>query len=146
MLVLENVTWGLKVDYRKRRYRRRSGGGFGSMIGDTAIIASRFGPKGALTTGVVGFVFFYFVVPWALAAWADHNKAKMVGQNAAVFSKVLDEIFLRRFIHPSEWAGIAILIAGIAIASWKAFTHFDVSERGANDVGWFAKIIARFLD
>ena len=129
-----------------RRYRRRSKNGFGSAVSDTVEIATKFGPRGTLIAGCVGFAFFYYVLPWALVVWADHNKAKMVGQNAAIFGTLLDEIFLRRFIHPSEWAGIAILLVCIAISCWKAVTCTDLdrsSQRGLTGIG---KLLARFFD
>lgn len=59
--------------------RRRSRNSFGSTVADSAAIANRLSPRGAFITGALGFTFFYFVLPWALIAWADHNKAKMTG-------------------------------------------------------------------
>lgn len=42
-------------------------------------IANNFGPKGALIVGVIGFVVFYFLIPAALEAWLEYNKAKLTG-------------------------------------------------------------------
>lgn len=134
---------------RRRNYkgRGRSSNGFGGMVGDFADIANKFGPKGTLITGALGFVTLYFIVPWALVAWAEHNKAKMSsGPLGQAMGKMLDEIFIRRFIHPAEWAGIAVLLLCIGIACWKAFTRTDVSYSNRKDMGSLAKFIARFLD
>ena len=137
------------MSYGKRRYYKRKGrssSGFGGAVSDTASIANRFGPKGALITGVVGFITFYYLIPWAMVAWLDHNKAKLVSQSASLIAKMLDDVFLRRFIHPSEWAGVAILILGIVIASWKAMTRTDLDYRQEREASWFAKMLSRFLD
>jgi hypothetical protein len=132
----------------KRRYskRGRSRSGFGSAVSDSTEIASKLGLKGALITGTLGFVFFYYVIPWALAAWVEHNKAKLSGQNAAIFGKLLDEVFLRRFVHPSEWAGIAILISCIALAFWKAFARKELGRTSQRELTGISKLLARILD
>lgn len=132
----------------KRSYKRRgrSSSGFGGAVSDSASIANKFGPKGALITGVTGFLFFYVVVPWALVAWLDHNKAKMVSQNASMIGKMLDEVFIRRFVHPSEWAGVAILLVCVGMACWKAYARTDLDASGERDASWLARLIARFLD
>src|SRR5688500_6522955 len=104
----------------KRYKQRRSHTGYGSAIAESASIANFFGPRGARIVRKAGYIFFYFVVPWALVAWADHNKAQMIGQHADIFARLLDEVFAKRFIWPAEWAGIAILIVGMTVACWKA--------------------------
>lgn len=138
------------MSYGKRRYynkrRGRSSNRFGGMVNDTAAIANKFGPKGAFITGVLGFLSFYFVFPWILVAWSDHNKAKMTGQLAPMLGKLLDDVFLRRFIHPLEWAGIAVLIVCVGISCWKAFTRTDLGYQMERDATWLAKTIAKFVD
>ncbi len=132
----------------KRRYRRkgRSGSGLGGAVNDAGTLASMFGPQGALITGVIGFAFFYWLVPALLVAWANHNKAKMTGATAEAMGQVIDVVFLKRFINPSEWAGIAILILCVVIACWKAFTRTDLDHDSRRDVGLLARLLARFLD
>lgn len=138
------------MSYGKRRYYRkggRSSNGFGSMVGDAAAIANKFGPKGALIAGGIGFVGFYFIVPWLLTLWVEHNKAKMsAGVVGNAMRQVLDEVFIRRFIHPAEWAGIAVLLVCIGIACWKALTRTDLNHRDRRDISTLAKLIARLLD
>ena len=66
----------------RRRYRRRGGSSLGSLVDDSAYIASRFGPGGALVTGAVGFTLLYAVLPVALLKWTAAQNAKMVGSMA----------------------------------------------------------------
>jgi len=138
------------MSYGKRRHYRkgnRSSNSFGGMVGDTAAIANKFGSKGALITGGIGFAFLYFVIPWLLTAWADHTKAKMsAGAVGNAMRQLLDEVFIRRFIHPAEWAGIAVLLLCVGIACWKALSRTDLDYQDRRDMGFLAKLIARFLD
>lgn len=137
------------MSYSNRRYRKRSrsSNGFGGMVGDLAEIGNKFGPKGTLITGALGFVFLYLVVPWMLVAWAEHNKAKMsAGAVGDVARRIVDEVFIRRFIHPAEWAGIAVLLVCIGLACWKAFARTDLDYGDRRDMGTLAKLLARFLD
>lgn len=138
------------MSYGRRRYYRRRGrtsNSFGGMVSDTAAIANKFGPKGALITGGIGFVTLYLVFPWLITAWAEHNKANIsAGPVGDVARKVIDEVFFRRFVHPCEWAGIAVLLLCIGIACWKALTRTDLDYQGQRDMGALAKLIARFLD
>lgn len=137
------------MSYGGRRYSRkrgRSAGSLGGMVGESATIANKLGPRGALTTGLIGFTALYFIIPWLLVLWADHNKASMKGQMASVMGQLLDEIFIRRFIRPSEWAGIAVLLVCVGIATWKAFTRTDLDYRERRNVSALARLIARFLD
>ena len=129
------------------RYRRpRARNSFGSTVADSAAIANRLSPRGAFITGALGFTLFYFVLPWLLTAWANHNKAKMTGELASIWAKMIDEVFLRRFIHPSEWAGIAILIVCTFIGLWKLATWRPLSRQGERDVSWLSRLISRWVD
>lgn len=131
---------------RKRYSGRRAGNGKGSVVFDSAAIANSLGPRGALITGVFGYITFYFLFPAALDAWADYNKAKMAGPLAPIFGKLLDDIFLRRFIHPCEWAGIAILLVCLTIATWKAISRTDLNREDEQHLTTLGKVLARFLD
>lgn len=133
--------------YRRRGYRRRSGNGFGSMVGDSAAIANSMGPLGALITGVVGFLVCYFLIPMLLTAWLENNQAKMsTGATGNAARSILDVVFSRRFIRPAELAGIAILILGVGLSIWKALTQERLSRPGERDASFLAKLLARFLD
>lgn len=132
--------------YKKRHRGRRSGNSLGSAVGDMGAIANRFGPKGALIAGVIGFVFLYFLIPAALEAWLEYNKAKLTGPVSSAMGPVLDKIFNVRFIRVSEWAGIAALLLCSAIAFWKAVTQESLSYQGQKDTTFLAKLLARFLD
>lgn len=135
------------MGYKGRRYRRRSGNEFGSMVGDTASIANSLGPRGALVVGVVGFIFFYFLVPALLTAWLEHNQAKMsTGVTGQVYRNLMETIFSKRFIRPSELAGIAVLLLGVGLAIWKTVTQDSLSRTDERDASFFARLLARFLD
>lgn len=132
------------MSYReKRRNRRgRSRNSFGGAVGDVSHIANSFGPTGAVVSGLIGFLCFYVLIPWLLTAWAGHQKAKMSGQMVPYMARVVDEVFLRRFINPSEWAGLAMLIVGLGIAAWKAYSLRELRHRDKQRIGSFARIIA----
>lgn len=132
--------------YKRNHRRRRSGNSLGSTVGDMGAIANKFGPRGALTVGVIGFVVLYFLIPAALETWLEYNKAKMTGPAGSAMGQVLDKIFNIRFIRVSEWAGIAALLLCSAIAVWKALTQESVSYQRQKDASFFAKLLARFLD
>ena len=131
----------------KRNYRgRRSGINLGSTVGDMGAIANKFATRGALIVGVVGFIVLYFLVPLALEAWLEYNKAKLSGPTGSSMSQVLDKIFSSRFIRVSEWAGIATLPLCSGIAAWIALTQESVSYQWQRNAGLSAKHFARFLD
>jgi len=133
--------------YSRKGRKHRSGGGFGGAVADTVGIAANFGPRGTLITGGIGFLVFYFILPRLLVLWADHNKAKMSqGVVGTVMRQVLDDLIIRRFIHPSEWAAIAIFIGCLLVACWKAATRTDLDYQNQRDMTWLAKMLARFLD
>lgn len=136
------------MSYGRRRHyrRRRSSNDFAGMVGDSAEIASRLSPEGAVLTGVGGFVLLCFLVPWLLTLWADHNKANMKGQYASLMGKLLDDIFIQRFIHPSELAGIAVLLVCLCIAAWKLFSMTEPDYHDRRSMGTLARILARWFD
>lgn len=129
----------------RRSYRRRSGNSLGSVVDHSARVASQFGPVGALTVGAVGFTLLYVLVPIALMAWVDMNKAKLVGPAARIFASILDQVMWQRFINPCQWAGIAILLACCAIAAWKALSGDELTT---DEIAWtnrLAMLLARLL-
>lgn len=133
--------------YNSRRRYRRSSNNIGSVVVDAASIASRLTPRGALIVGVVGFVLLYFVAPWGMEAWLEHSKANL--SHSAVgdaLRQVLDNIFQRRFIHPFELAGIAVLLVSFGVAAWKAYTEEDLTRAQVQGGSFLAKLFARLLD
>lgn len=131
---------------RGRYGRRRKSGGLGEAIGDSIEIANRYSPKGTLIVGIVGFVFFFFVLPWGLTAWIDYNTAKLSSPSAGHFAKLIDTIISRRFIRPSEWVGIAILTGCSLLALWKALSGPAMDNRDTRQLSSISKLLARFLD
>lgn len=132
--------------YSRRRYRRNSNG-IGSVVGDAASIASRLTPGGALVVGIVGFVLLYFMAPWGMEAWQEHSKANL-SQSATgqAMRQVLDIIFQRRFIHPFEWAGIAVLLVSFGIAAWKLYMGEELTRSQTQSGSFLARLFARLLD
>jgi hypothetical protein len=95
----------------------------------------------------VGFVLLYFVAPWGMEAWLEHSKANL--SHSAVgdaLRQVLDNIFQRRFIHPFELAGIAVLLVSFGVAAWKAYTEEDLTRAQVQGGSFLAKLFARLLD
>jgi hypothetical protein len=128
------------------RHKRRPRNSFGAAVADSAESANRSSPGGAFVIGALGFVLFYFVVPWLLRAWADYNKAKISGELAPMMGKLIDEIFLRRFIFPSELAGIAILVVCTLIGFWRLITRRRLSHKRVRDVSFFSRLFSRWLN
>lgn len=128
-----------------RRYRRRGSKSLGSVVDESVHIAARFRPMGALTTGAIGFAIFYAVLPIALMAWTDTNKAKLAGPTAAVLANCLDQVMWHRFIGPCQWVGIAILLACSAIAAWKALISDTLTNAELTVTSLLAKLFARLL-
>lgn len=134
------------MSYRRRRYRHRSSGSFGSVVNDSAHIAVRFGPVGAMVTGIVGFTLFHAVLPALFTAWAEANKAKLASPVSTALAKFIDNVMLHRFINPSEWAGIAILIVCSGIALWKLLRDDEPSFHEIEAASWLAKSAAKQLE
>lgn len=128
------------------RYKRRKSVTLSSTVGDIGAIANWFGPKGAFITGAAGFTIFYFCIPTLLHVWADQNKASMSGPLAPIMANLLDSIFMRRFIGPSEWAGIAMLCLGSVISLWKLIANSEMSSVQQREVTFWSKLVARFFD
>lgn len=105
----------------RRSYRRQRSDSLADVVFDCAYIAARLGPVGAFTTGAVGFTVFYAVLPFALLAWSDTNKAKLSGPLAAAFANLLDQVTWYRFIEPCQWCGVGILVVCWAIALRKFY-------------------------
>ncbi len=127
------------------RYPRRGRNSPGSLVDDSAYIASRFGPGGAMVTGVVGFTLLYAVLPIALLEWAAVNNAKMAGTMASELSNVVGQLLWNRVIEPMQLAGVAILLACTAIAIWKLLCEFDLAGEDISAMSTLAKLLARYF-
>jgi hypothetical protein len=128
-----------------RRYRRHRRNSFGSVVDDSVHIAGRFGPVGAMVTGVVGFAFFYAALPLTIMSWVEGRKALLTGPAAAAMAGVLDQVMWHRLIDPCQWAGIAILLGCSGIAAWKFLSDDGLTYDQLAGVGWVAKLVAKFL-
>jgi len=130
---------------RKRRNGHRGSDSLGSLVNDSAFIAARFGPIGALITGAVGFAVFYALLPIALITWTDANTAKLNGPAATAFATLLDQVMWQRFIEPCQWTGTGILLACWVIAAWKFLFGGNLLPGDINMTSWAAKLVARLL-
>jgi len=127
-----------------RRYRRRRGNSLGSLVDDSAYIASRFGPGGAMVAGAVGFTLFYALLPIALLKWTAAQKVKMAGSMATELSSLVDQMVWIRVIEPMQWAGVTVLIVCTAIAIWKLLCEFDLAEEDISLMSSLAKLLTQF--
>lgn len=127
------------------RYRRRGRSSLGSLVDDSAHIASRFGPGGAMVTGAVGFTLLYAVFPVALLRWAAANNAKMTGSMTSELSGLVEQMLWIRVIEPMQWAGVAVLLVCTAIAIWKLLCEFDIAKEDISVMSTLAKLLARFF-
>lgn len=133
--------------YNSRRRYRRSSNSIGRVVGDAASIASRLSPRGAVILGVVGFVLLYFLAPWGMETWLEHSRENLShSATGEALRQVLDSGFQRRFIHPFELAGIAVLLVSFGIAAWKLYTEEDLSRGQTQSGSLLAKLFARLLD
>lgn len=128
----------------RRRYSSRRNS-LSSAVDDAAHIAARFGPIGALWTGVIGFAIFYAVLPACMMAWTEERKASLKGPAEAAFANLLDQIMWYSFIPPCQWAGIAMLLVCTAIAIWKYFDQAYLNYDGVTFLSAVSKIVSRLI-
>jgi hypothetical protein len=129
----------------RRRYSRRRRNGLFSAVDDTAHIAARFGPLGALWTGAIGFAVFYAGLPACILAWSEESKASLKGPAAAALANMLDKVMWHRFISPCQWAGIAILLVCSAIAVWKYLDQADLDDEEVTFLSAVSKVVSRLI-
>lgn len=129
----------------RRRYGRRRRDSLSSVVDDTAHLATRFGPVGALWTGAIGFAVFYVALPTCLMAWVQERRASLKGPASEVLASALDQVVSQRVISPCRWAGIAILLACSAIAIWKYFASTDLDEEDANFLSTVSQLVSYWI-
>lgn len=128
----------------RRHYRRRRDH-LSSAVDDAAYIAARFGPVGALWTGVIGFAVFYAALPIFIMAWTTDRKAALKGPAAAAFAHLLDQVMLHRFILPCQWVGVAILLVCSSIAIWKYLGQADLDGDDVTFLSAVSKAVSRLI-
>jgi hypothetical protein len=116
--------------------RRRKG--LGSVVNDSAYIASRLPWWAAFIFGTLSFLFLYFAVP----AWLSGNQE---GRDAGFLRPVIEVIYTKH-INKFQWAGIACGILGLyfTIRNYLIFKVADGTERGL--LSTLAKIFGRYFD
>ena len=129
----------------RHHHRRRRRDSLSSVVDDTAHIAARFGPIGALWTGVIGFTVFYAALPACMVAWMADRKDTLKGPAAAAFANLLDQVMWYRFISPCQWAGVAILLVCSAIAIWKHLGQADLDGDEVTFLSAASKVVSRLI-
>ena len=127
-----------------RRYSRRDS--FGSAVVDCMKIANRLSPTGAIIVGLLGYALFFWLLPCWFASLAHDANAASEGMYAVVTQQFLNATILRRFIIPSEIAGIAILLISLAIAGWKICFTTPLAKGYEQESSLLARIVARWFD
>ncbi|QGT78862.1 hypothetical protein GM160_08105 [Guyparkeria halophila] len=69
----------------------------------------RLSPEAVLAVGVVGFVLFYFVLPWVVGPLV------VTMQESALIPDRLPERIVRRL----DWAAWFVLVASVIVAAWR---------------------------
>lgn len=120
-----------------RRYRRKRSMA-GEALADTAFIANRLSWKGAAIFGAVQFVVFY----WLLPAWITHQLDSL--QNN-MFRPMVEAVFARR-VHWLQWLAIALALVSTFFAVRNYFASERLGRYGENNVSFFSRLLARWLD
>jgi len=127
-----------------RRYRHRRDS-LSSAVDDSAYIAARFGPAGALWTGVIGFAVFYTALPICIMAWTTDRKATLKGPAAAAFASMLDHVMWHNFISPSQRVGVAILLVCSTISIWKYLGQAELNGDKVTLLSALSKALSRLI-
>ena len=134
------------MGYHRRRHKRTSRNGLGSVIGDFGAFAGRVGPAGALTAGILGFAVLYLILPQIIAMVIEASKSAMTGPSGPAMGKFVEQILSRRFIQACEWARLAVLILCTAMALWKAVSGRAISSSQTNRASALSRLVSRLLD
>lgn len=114
-----------------RRYRPRPRSELSRSVADV----SRMSWRGALLMAVAAFLIFYMAAPAALHAIGDSQSLR------ESYLRPLTEMVVTRRIHWVERLGLALTIACLIIAAWKAATARGISSDGQ----WYVRLISKLL-
>lgn len=120
------------------RRARRSRSAAGQAIRDTTFIASRLSWKGALILGVVLFSLFF----WGFPALVEHQLAGIKNQS---LRPVIEALFARR-LHWFQWLGVALGLACAFFAIWNYLAANRLGREGQYRVGFFSRLLSKYLD
>ena len=114
-----------------RRYRRRKSAA-SQIIRDTTHMASRLGWKGCIFLGLVSFVVLFWLIP----VWFEGR----ISPSSPI------EPFISRKIHFFKYLGIASAIVCLFFAIRNYYATDRLDSTGKVGVGFFARLLARFID
>lgn len=120
-----------------RRYRKKRSPA-SQVLSDTSYIANRLSWKGCIIFGVLSFSLFYFFIPM----WLNNQLNSLQGN---IFRPLVEAVFAKR-IHWVQWVGIALGLICTFFAVRNFFASEHISSYGERNVGFFSRILARFLD
>ncbi|WP_434152185.1 hypothetical protein ACR2R6_23305 (plasmid) [Methylocaldum gracile subsp. desertum] len=123
-----------------RRYsRKRNRSIAGALVRDTVEVVNRLPWWGAALLGIVMFAVFYWGVPaWVHAQW-DVNPSRTIARD------MIRQVFERR-LHWIQFLGITLGLIGAFFAIKNYFFAQRLSRSSKRNVGFFTRILARFLD
>lgn len=108
------------------------------MSAQTTHVANRLSWKGAVVLGVALFIVFYWLVP----AWINHQLNSL---QSNPYRPILEAAFARR-VHWVQWLGITL---GLVCGFFALRNYFGAQPLGRNaerNVGFFSRLLARWLD
>lgn len=120
-----------------RRYRRRRSSA-SHIMADTAHIANRASWYWSAILGVVLFAIFY----WAIPAWINSSVSAM---HDGIYKQFFIAAIAKR-AHWSQWFGIALGLVCAFFAIRNFFLYEPVGHSGERNIGFFSRLLARFLD
>jgi len=129
----------------RRRYRCSSRSSFASVVSDSAHLAAKLGPRGALVVGAIGFVLFYVLLPLWLSDLSRANTAQLTGPAAAGFAQAVDQVIHHRLLAPCRCVGLAIPLACAAIAAWKVLDQPTLNADDVDRMSSIARLVSRLL-
>lgn len=123
----------------RRYYGRRNNNSTGTLVRDTVEVGNRLPWWGAAIMGVLLFSLFYWVVPaWIHCQWESNPVRSPLGD-------MVRQVFERR-LHWVQYLGIVLGLIGAFFAIKNYFWSERLSRQGERDVGFFSRLLGRFLD
>lgn len=120
-------------------YRRGRRNGAGVLLREAVAAGNRLPWWGAAIMGLVSFSTFYWIVPaWMQAQW-DPSSA-----NSPV--QVMIKPLFERRVHWLQYLGITLGLIGLFFTVKNYYREAWLSRDEERGVGFFARLIGRFLD
>ena len=108
------------------------------VVSDAAYIANKLPWWGAAALGVFSFVLFYWILPW----WIN-SRIDSVGSSAV---RPAVEAILGRRVHWSQYVAISLALVCGFFAVRNYYRADRLRYARTKDAGFFARVLAKFLD